>query len=299
MSYIRRSPPPRPRAPRLSHGAADRVARHLCGRHGDAEDLVQDTFERVLRRPRVRDRQRVRLPRAGRAQHPPQPPALRRQPRAHHRAARGLRARRPRRRGPSDQRAARARGARRRRRAAQGASARPSCSSTSTATAPATPRASSASPRARCTAVCTGAARRSPARAGREAMPGQMTLADGARLRVRPIVPADREPLADAFARLSDRSRHQRFLGAQAAAQRARARLPHRRRPRHATRRSSPSTRRPGTSSAIGRYATGSGGRRRWPTWRWPSPTPGSAAASATPSRCASSSGPARTASRA
>ena len=43
-------------------------------------------------------------------------------------------------------------------------------------------------------------------------MPGQMTLADGARLRVRPIVPADREPLADAFDRLSDRSRHQRFL---------------------------------------------------------------------------------------
>ena len=44
-------------------------------------------------------------------------------------------------------------------------------------------------------------------------MPGQMTLADGARLRVRPIVPADREPLADTFARLSERSRHQRFLG--------------------------------------------------------------------------------------
>jgi GNAT superfamily N-acetyltransferase len=43
-------------------------------------------------------------------------------------------------------------------------------------------------------------------------MPGQMTLADGARLRVRPIVPADREPLADAFDRLSDRSRRQRFL---------------------------------------------------------------------------------------
>jgi RimJ/RimL family protein N-acetyltransferase len=43
-------------------------------------------------------------------------------------------------------------------------------------------------------------------------MPVQMTLADGARLRVRPIVPADREPLADAFDRLSDRSRHQRFL---------------------------------------------------------------------------------------
>ena len=30
-----------------------RVARHLCGRHGDPDDLVQDTFERVLRRPRV------------------------------------------------------------------------------------------------------------------------------------------------------------------------------------------------------------------------------------------------------
>ena len=43
-------------------------------------------------------------------------------------------------------------------------------------------------------------------------MPGQMTLADGARLRVRPIVPADREPLADAFDRLSDQSRRQRFL---------------------------------------------------------------------------------------
>lgn len=39
-----------------------------------------------------------------------------------------------------------------------------------------------------------------------------MTLADGARLRVRPIVAADREPLADAFDRLSDRSRRQRFL---------------------------------------------------------------------------------------
>jgi ribosomal protein S18 acetylase RimI-like enzyme len=44
-------------------------------------------------------------------------------------------------------------------------------------------------------------------------MPGQMTLADGARLRVRPIDPADRVPLADAFARLSDQSRFQRFLG--------------------------------------------------------------------------------------
>jgi RNA polymerase sigma-70 factor, ECF subfamily len=30
-----------------------RVARHLCGRHGDPEDLVQDTFERILRKPRV------------------------------------------------------------------------------------------------------------------------------------------------------------------------------------------------------------------------------------------------------
>jgi ribosomal protein S18 acetylase RimI-like enzyme len=45
---------------------------------------------------------------------------------------------------------------------------------------------------------------------------GQMTLADGARLRVRPIDPADREPLADAFARLSDRSRLQRFLAPKA-----------------------------------------------------------------------------------
>ena len=47
-------------------------------------------------------------------------------------------------------------------------------------------------------------------------MPGQMTLADGARLRVRPIDPADRGPLADAFERLSDRSRHQRFLAPKA-----------------------------------------------------------------------------------
>lgn len=39
-----------------------------------------------------------------------------------------------------------------------------------------------------------------------------MTLADGARLRVRPIVPADRGPLAEAFERLSDQSRHGRFL---------------------------------------------------------------------------------------
>ena len=47
-------------------------------------------------------------------------------------------------------------------------------------------------------------------------MPGQMTLADGARLRVRPIDPADRGPLADAFERLSGRSRHQRFLAPKA-----------------------------------------------------------------------------------
>ena len=40
-----------------------------------------------------------------------------------------------------------------------------------------------------------------------------MTLADGARLRVRPIDRADRDPLADAFERLSDQSRHHRFLG--------------------------------------------------------------------------------------
>jgi RNA polymerase sigma-70 factor (ECF subfamily) len=30
-----------------------RFARHLSGRDGDAEDLVQDTLERVLRRPRM------------------------------------------------------------------------------------------------------------------------------------------------------------------------------------------------------------------------------------------------------
>jgi GNAT superfamily N-acetyltransferase len=44
-------------------------------------------------------------------------------------------------------------------------------------------------------------------------VPGQLTLLDGARLRVRPIDPADRGPLADAFERLSDQSRHHRFLG--------------------------------------------------------------------------------------
>jgi ribosomal protein S18 acetylase RimI-like enzyme len=40
-----------------------------------------------------------------------------------------------------------------------------------------------------------------------------MTLADGARLRVRPIDRADRDPLAEAFGRLSAQSRHHRFLG--------------------------------------------------------------------------------------
>ena len=40
-----------------------------------------------------------------------------------------------------------------------------------------------------------------------------MTLADGARLRVRPIDRADRDPLAEAFKRLSAQSRHHRFLG--------------------------------------------------------------------------------------
>jgi GNAT superfamily N-acetyltransferase len=44
-------------------------------------------------------------------------------------------------------------------------------------------------------------------------VPGQLTLTDGARLRVRPIDPADRGPLAEAFERLSAQSRHHRFLG--------------------------------------------------------------------------------------
>jgi RNA polymerase sigma-70 factor (ECF subfamily) len=49
-------PGPRPLDPErlASHmERLTRVARHLTGRHGDAEDLVQDTFERVLRRPRT------------------------------------------------------------------------------------------------------------------------------------------------------------------------------------------------------------------------------------------------------
>jgi ribosomal protein S18 acetylase RimI-like enzyme len=40
-----------------------------------------------------------------------------------------------------------------------------------------------------------------------------MTLADGARLRVRPIDRADRDPLSETFERLSAQSRHHRFLG--------------------------------------------------------------------------------------
>ena len=38
-------------------------------------------------------------------------------------------------------------------------------------------------------------------------------LADGSRVRTRPIEPADRDALADGFARLSARSRYRRFLG--------------------------------------------------------------------------------------
>jgi RNA polymerase sigma-70 factor (ECF subfamily) len=47
---------PRPLDPQLLASHMDRMlrfARHLCGRDGDAEDLVQDTLERVLRRPRM------------------------------------------------------------------------------------------------------------------------------------------------------------------------------------------------------------------------------------------------------
>jgi RimJ/RimL family protein N-acetyltransferase len=42
---------------------------------------------------------------------------------------------------------------------------------------------------------------------------GELVLADGARLRTRPIAPADRDALADGFERLSARSRRLRFLG--------------------------------------------------------------------------------------
>ena len=43
--------------------------------------------------------------------------------------------------------------------------------------------------------------------------PDELVLADGRRLRVRPIGPEDRERLAGLFARLSDESRYRRFLG--------------------------------------------------------------------------------------
>ena len=102
-------------------------------------------------------------------------------------------------------------------------------------------------------------------------MPGQVTLADGARLRVRPIDPADRDPLAEAFARLSDQSRHRRFLAPK---------------PRLTTRELEYLTdvdhvthealvaidENTGQIVGVGRYATGTGGR--WPTWRWRWPTP-------------------------
>jgi hypothetical protein len=130
-------------------------------------------------------------------------------------------------------------------------------------------------------------------------MPGQMTLADGARLRVRPIVPADREPLADAFHRLSDRSRRQRFL---APKPRLSAReLDYLTDVDHVTHEALVAIdETTGEIVGVGRYATGSGGgaAARRPTWPWPWSTGGSAAASATASRCASSSAPARTASR-
>ena len=129
-------------------------------------------------------------------------------------------------------------------------------------------------------------------------MPGQMTLADGARLRVRPIVPADREPLADAFDRLSDRSRHQRFL---APKPRLSAReLDYLTDVDHVTHEALVAIDET-TGQIVGDRALRHRQRRAasWPTWRWPWPTRGSAAASATPSRCASSSAPARTGSRA
>jgi RNA polymerase sigma-70 factor (ECF subfamily) len=47
---------PRPLDPQRLSLHMDRLlrfARHLCGRDGEAEDLVQDTLERVLRRPRM------------------------------------------------------------------------------------------------------------------------------------------------------------------------------------------------------------------------------------------------------
>jgi RimJ/RimL family protein N-acetyltransferase len=43
--------------------------------------------------------------------------------------------------------------------------------------------------------------------------PGEIVLPDGSRVYTRPITPADRDALADGFARLSSRSRYLRFLG--------------------------------------------------------------------------------------
>jgi RimJ/RimL family protein N-acetyltransferase len=43
--------------------------------------------------------------------------------------------------------------------------------------------------------------------------PGELALAGGGRVHTRPIEPADRDALADGFARLSPRSRYRRFLG--------------------------------------------------------------------------------------
>jgi GNAT superfamily N-acetyltransferase len=42
--------------------------------------------------------------------------------------------------------------------------------------------------------------------------PGTVALRDGSRVRIRPIEPADREGLAEGFARLSPDSRYRRFL---------------------------------------------------------------------------------------
>lgn len=43
--------------------------------------------------------------------------------------------------------------------------------------------------------------------------PGELALTDGSRVYTRPIRPADRNALAEGFARLSARSRYLRFLG--------------------------------------------------------------------------------------
>jgi GNAT superfamily N-acetyltransferase len=56
---------------------------------------------------------------------------------------------------------------------------------------------------------------RSASRAGRTASPGKadaLVLADGTRLRLRPIGPHDRDGLAKLFARLGPESRYRRFL---------------------------------------------------------------------------------------